>query len=96
MLQIICMVSGAVLSSYFSYFSYSKPNSRNCTQPATTQTICSGTSASFNVVATGTGLSYQWEKELHLTNGGSISGATYNFNINPTVTSDAASDYNVV
>ena len=68
------------------------------TQPATTQTICSGTSASFNVVATGTGLSYQWKKgTTNLTDGGAISGATTaTLTINPTVTGDAASDYNVV
>jgi hypothetical protein len=42
----------------------------------TTQTVCSGTSASFNVLATGTGLSYQWRKgTTNLTDGGTISGA---------------------
>jgi hypothetical protein len=68
------------------------------TQPATTQTICSGTSVSINVVATGTGLTYQWRKgTTNLTNGGSISGATTaTLTINPTVTGDAASDYNVL
>jgi hypothetical protein len=54
--------SCSLFGSYFKYFSpYSKPNSRNW-YSATTQTICSGTSASFNVVATGTGLSYQWKR----------------------------------
>ncbi|TDD75178.1 immunoglobulin domain-containing protein [Flavobacterium caseinilyticum] len=68
------------------------------TQPAPTQTVCSGTSASFNVVATGTGLTYQWRKgTTNLTNGGTISGATTaTLTINPTVSGDAASDYNVV
>ncbi|MFB0904190.1 MAG: hypothetical protein QMB11_07405, partial [Nonlabens sp.] len=68
------------------------------TQPATTQSVCSGTAASLNVVATGTGLAYQWRKgTTNLTNGGSISGATSTtLTINPTVTSDTASDYNVV
>jgi hypothetical protein len=42
----------------------------------TTQTICSGTSASFNVVATGTGLSYQWKKGTTNLTDGVISGAT--------------------
>jgi len=68
------------------------------TQPTATQTVCSGTSASFNVVATGTGISYQWRKgTTNLSNGGSITGATSaTLTINPTVSGDAASDYNVV
>ncbi|MBP2282906.1 hypothetical protein H4V97_001224 [Flavobacterium sp. CG_23.5] len=68
------------------------------TQPAATQTVCSGTSASFNVVATGTGISYQWRKgTTPLSNGGSITGAnSATLTINPTVSGDAASDYNVV
>jgi hypothetical protein len=61
------------------------------TQPATAQTVCSGTSASFNVLATGTGLSYQWRKgTTNLTDGGTISGAA-TLTINPTVSGDAAS-----
>ena len=50
------------------------------------------------MVATGTGLSYQWKKRTtNLTDGGAISGATTaTLTINPTVTGDAASDYNVV
>ena len=32
------------------------------TQPTTTQTLCSGSSANFSISATGTGLSYQWKK----------------------------------
>jgi hypothetical protein len=67
------------------------------TQPATAQTVCSGTSASFNVLATGTGLSYQWRGTTNLTDGGTISGAaTATLTINPTVSGDAASDYNVI
>ncbi|MFB0904093.1 MAG: T9SS type A sorting domain-containing protein [Nonlabens sp.] len=68
------------------------------THPATTQTVCSGTSASFNVLATGTGLSYQWRKgTTDLTDGGTISGATTaTLTINPTISGDAASDYNVI
>ncbi len=68
------------------------------TQPPTNQSVCSGTSASLNVVATGTGLTYQWRKgTTNLANGGSITGATSaTLTINPTVTADAASDYNVV
>ena len=40
-------------------------------QPAATQTICSGFPVSFSVTATGTGLTYQWKK-----NGVDIPGAT--------------------
>jgi hypothetical protein len=51
---------------------------------------------SFNVLATGTGLSYQWRKgTTNLTDGGTIS-ATATLTINPTVSGDAASDYNVI
>ena len=47
------------------------------TQPAGTQTICSGSTVSFTVVATGTGVTYQWRKgTTNLVNGGNISGAT--------------------
>jgi hypothetical protein len=46
------------------------------TQPTATQTICSGQSASFSVIATGA-TSYQWEKGgTNLVNGGNVSGAT--------------------
>jgi hypothetical protein len=68
------------------------------TQPAANQSVCSGTSASLNVVATGAGITYQWRKGTTiLTNGGSISGATTaTLTINPAVSSDSSSDYNVV
>jgi hypothetical protein len=57
----------------------------------TTQTVCAGSSASFSVAATGTGLSYQWRK-----NGTNISGATSsNYSIASTTTGDAGS-YDVV
>ncbi len=40
-------------------------------------TQCEGTTATFNVVATGTGLTYQWLKNgISLPNGGDISGTT--------------------
>ncbi|MCU0417225.1 MAG: immunoglobulin domain-containing protein [Cytophagaceae bacterium] len=46
------------------------------TQP-TNQSVCSGSTASFTVVATGTGISYQWKKNgVNLTDGGSISGTS--------------------
>lgn len=45
-------------------------------QPAATQTVCSGTDVSFSVSATGDGLTYQWMKgTTNLVNGGSVSGA---------------------
>ncbi len=46
------------------------------TQPSN-QTVCSGSSASFSVSATGSALTYQWRKGLsNLSNGSGISGAT--------------------
>ncbi|MEO6732366.1 MAG: immunoglobulin domain-containing protein, partial [Ferruginibacter sp.] len=61
------------------------------TQPVTTQTLCSGNSASFSVVATGTGLTYQWKKA-----GSDISGATSaTLTLNNITTSDAG-NYTVV
>lgn len=59
------------------------------------QSVCSGNSATFNVTATGSGLTYQWYKgAVMLVNGGSISGATSNtLTINPVSLTDAATDY---
>jgi hypothetical protein len=50
------------------------------TQPVA-QTICEGTDVNFSVVATGTGLTYQWQEDSgggfgNITNGGVYSGAT--------------------
>ena len=50
------------------------------TQPVA-QTICEGTDVNFTVVASGTGLTYQWQEDsgsgfLNITNGGVYSGAT--------------------
>ncbi|MDF2455905.1 MAG: large protein [Cytophagaceae bacterium] len=46
-------------------------------QPAVSQSICTGQNATFTVVASGTGLTYQWKKGgVNLTDGGTISGAT--------------------
>jgi subtilisin-like proprotein convertase family protein len=46
------------------------------TQPVS-QTLCSESSVSFTVAATGSGLTYQWERNgTPLTDGGDISGAT--------------------
>jgi hypothetical protein len=66
-------------------------------QPAATQTVCSGANVSFSVTATGTGLTYQWRKgTTNLSNGGNISGATTaTLTLTGVLTSDAGS-YNVV
>ena len=68
------------------------------TTQAIAQTKCAGSSVSFSVTATGTGLIYQWRKgTLNLANGGNISGATSAIlTLNPVNSSDAASNYNVV
>lgn len=62
------------------------------------QTVCPGSSASFSIATSGTGLIYQWKKGLvNLINGGNISGAnTATLTINPVNTSDTASNYHVV
>ena len=62
------------------------------------QTVCIGSSVNFSVVATGTGLTYQWRKGIvNLINAGNISGVnTPTLTINPAGVFDAATDYNVV
>jgi|GEM_PF-805350 len=70
------------------------------TQP-TAQTAPLGGSASFTVVATGAGLSYQWRRDgTNLSNGGPVSGATSaTLTLNPVALSDAATSsdgYDVV
>ena len=68
------------------------------TQPSVTKTVCSGTSTTFTVVASGTGLTYQWRRgSTVLTDNGNISGSnTATLTLNPVLTGDAASDYNVI
>lgn len=68
------------------------------TNPAATQTICSGDSVSFSVSANGGSLLYQWYKGATLlTNSGNISGATTpTLTINPANASDSAIDYHCV
>ncbi|NVN94047.1 MAG: DUF3494 domain-containing protein, partial [Bacteroidetes bacterium] len=70
----------------------------NITSGPVNQTVCAGSSASFSVVAIGSGLTYQWRKgTVNLINGGNISGATSaTLTINPANISDTASNYNVV
>lgn len=67
------------------------------TQP-TDQIACAASSASFEIIADGIGLTYQWRKgTVDLVNGGSISGANSSvLTINPVAVSDIASNYNVV
>ena len=69
------------------------------TEPPSDQTVCADDTATFTVLATGTGdLTYQWRKgTTNITNGGHYSGAT-----TPTLTvtgadeTDVATNYNVV
>jgi Ig-like domain CHU_C associated/PKD-like domain len=65
------------------------------TQPQATQTLCAGTTATFSVVATGTGLSYQWHNGgVPLLNGGTISGATSStLSISSLSVSDSSNNY---
>ncbi|MFZ4398922.1 MAG: ice-binding family protein [Bacteroidales bacterium] len=68
------------------------------TKEPVNQTVCAGSSASFSVVSTGTGLTYQWRKgNVNIINGGNISGAASDtLKINPVNISDTASNYNVI
>src|SRR3989344_5242128 len=67
------------------------------TQP-TDQTVCEGSSVTFSTVATGTGLTYQWQVGgVDITDGGSVSGAaTSSLTINPVAFADEATDYSVI
>jgi subtilisin-like proprotein convertase family protein len=66
-------------------------------QPSST-TVCSGSSASFSIAASGSGLTYQWRKgTTNICSCANISGATSPvLTINPAGTGDAASNYNCV
>jgi len=59
-------------------------------------TTCNGSSATFNVVAGGTGLNYQWRRgTTNLVNGGNITGATTDtLTIDPVGPADGATNYN--
>jgi gliding motility-associated-like protein/uncharacterized repeat protein (TIGR01451 family) len=67
------------------------------TEPAD-QIVCEDSMAIFSIVATGSGLTYQWRKgTVNLIDGGNISGATTStLTINPAGISDAATNYNVI
>lgn len=62
------------------------------------QIVCAGDSVSFLVVATGTGITYQWRKgNINLINSASISGVNSPMlTIDPASVSDAANNYNVI
>jgi len=64
----------------------------------TDQTTCTGSSVSFTVIASGSGLTYQWYTgAIPLTNGGNSAGATSaTLTINPVTTGDVYANYNVV
>ena len=70
----------------------------NITTEPTNQIVSAGSSASFSVVATGSGLTYQWRKgTVNMVNGGIISGSsTAMLTLNPVSIADVATDYNVV
>ncbi|SCY35094.1 PKD-like domain-containing protein [Flavobacterium caeni] len=61
----------------------------------TSQSVCSNSSVSFSVTASGSGITYQWFRgATQLNNGGAISGATSStLTINPVALGDAATDY---
>ena len=62
------------------------------------QTVCIGSAVNFSVIASGTGLSYQWRKgNVNLIDGLNIDGATNDtLTIDPTSLSDTSSFYNVI
>ncbi len=61
-------------------------------QPSASQTVCVGNTATFNVIATGVGLSYQWKKGA-----ANIVGATSaTYTIPSVAVGDAAANYNCV
>jgi len=74
------------------------PNPPIITVEPANQTACVGESVSFNVTATGDGLTYQWRKgNTDLINGLTISGATTaTLTIDPVSITDDALNYNVI
>ncbi|MFT3795306.1 PKD-like domain-containing protein [Flavobacterium sp.] len=67
-------------------------------QPAVSQSLCSGNTATFSVSATGAGLTYQWYNGATLlVNGGNISGATSSsLSISNLTSGDASANYHCV
>jgi gliding motility-associated-like protein len=106
-LQTGVVVNGRVLTGVGAVTTYSMTinTTPGCGSPPTNiftepvnQEVCLGDSAIFGVLASGTGLSYQWRKgNVDLVDGGNISGAnTDTLIIFPVMYSDTASDYNLV
>ncbi len=64
-------------------------------EPVASNTVCHGDPVSLSLLATGTGLTYQWYKEgIAVANGGNISGATTNtLNFVPALTTDSSLNY---
>jgi trimeric autotransporter adhesin len=81
---------GAATTSAIAVLNVNVPASIT-TQPIATQTLCSSSAATVSVIATGTGLTYQWRLgATNLVNGGTISGATTaTLNISSLVAGDA-------
>jgi hypothetical protein len=73
-----CVVSGTCTPAVTSNVAaLSITSSPTITSQPSNQLLCSGTNATFTVVASGSGLSYQWQKGgINISNGGNISGAT--------------------
>ncbi len=92
------IISGSCFPNDTSVFASLTIDAPVITSEPINQTICEGNSVSFSVVATGSNNTYIWRKGLiNLVNTSSISGVNTNtLTINPTSTSDLASDYNVV
>jgi hypothetical protein len=67
-------------------------------QPTTSQTLCTGDSATFSVSATGAGLTYQWYNGASiLTDSATISGAaTDTLTLSPLAMGDASANYHCV
>ncbi|MBA2611608.1 MAG: gliding motility-associated C-terminal domain-containing protein [Bacteroidetes bacterium] len=93
------LISGSCVNSYTS------PNtSLVMSTPATitavgnNQTVCAGSPATLSISTAGIGLSFQWRNaSTNLINGGNISGAnSQTLNFNPTNTTDASANYNVI
>ena len=87
-----CMLTGDCGISYTNSVSLNVYNSINILTNPVSQQHCEGNNATFTVLATGTGLSYQWRKNgVNLVNDGRITGAQSNtLNISNLVIADQA------
>ncbi|MEY3238376.1 MAG: hypothetical protein RI883_2477, partial [Bacteroidota bacterium] len=94
----VVMTGPFVPNDTSNYVSLSINNAPVITLQPIDQLVCEGDSIAFSVVASGTGLTYQWRRGLvNLIDGPAISGSlTATLSIDPTVLLDAAIDYNVV